>query len=78
MTKYFFFWTLNCLDNANSTVITHNAKAAGYVLAHLARDGKKLIPKWGNNTGARLASPQDIIWGVEEGAGHLGCGHEDI
>lgn len=68
------------VDNANGTVLTKNAKAAAYVLAKLAVDGKKLIPKWyeAQSAGMRLSTAGGIEWGVEEGGRHVGCGEEEI
>jgi hypothetical protein len=71
--------------NANATVLTKNAKAAGYVMARLATDGKKLIPRWHptaavsrrSDMGSMLMDDQGIAWGVEEGGRHAGCGHGD-
>lgn len=62
-------------ENANATVITKNAKAAGWVMARLANEGNKLIPRWNATSSAtsRIAAT-DIAWGVEEGARHTGCG----
>lgn len=79
-----FFSLKQCLtllmvgvENANATVLTNNAKATGHILARLALDGKKLIPKWdaapSNVTSAHIAS-NEILWGFEEGARHTGCG----
>ena len=63
------------LDNPNPETLTKNGKAAAHVLAILAKDGKKLIPKW---------TPTDagskIQWTKREGERHThaegGCGDE--
>lgn len=63
-------------DNANPETLTINAKAAAHVLATLAMEGEKLIPKApGNGT---TVVPRDIFeWTVLEGERHLAtCGHE--
>ena len=70
-------------DNVNATVLTKNAKAAGYVMARLANEGKKLIPRWNTTLEARgmgavRMGEGGIEWGLEEGARHTGCGQSDI
>lgn len=68
--------------NANATVLAKNARTAGHVMARLAIDGKKLIPKWNSTAAvadrrsgmsAMLVNDQGFAWGVEEGGRHTGC-----
>lgn len=63
-------------DNPNPETLTKNGKAAAHVLAILAKDGKKLIPKW---TPPATAGAK-IQWTQAEGERHThsegGCGDE--
>jgi len=65
-------------DNANGTVLTANAKAAAHVLATLALEGEKLIPKnltltrRGGNLGG------GIKWTYEEGGRHSAACKYDV
>ncbi|KAH6918090.1 hypothetical protein BKA70DRAFT_8104 [Coprinopsis sp. MPI-PUGE-AT-0042] len=64
-------------DNPNPAQLEKNGKAAAHVLAVLAKDGKKLIPKWTPpaTAEARIAK---IEWTKVEGDKHVhfegGCG----
>lgn len=64
-------------DNPNPAQLTTNGKAAAFVTARIAKEGKKLIPKWSPApSGARTA----IQWTKVEGDGHShsagACGEE--
>jgi hypothetical protein len=63
--------------NANAIVLTKNAKAAGYVMARLANEGKYLIPSWNSTVSAMVVNERGIVWGLEEYSRHTGCGHGD-
>jgi Zn-dependent M28 family amino/carboxypeptidase len=74
-------------ENANSTVLTINAKAAAHVLATLAIDGAELIPKAPSNVtrlakrGAGISSMELFPWTQIEGERHLHsmgtCRHDE-
>ena len=64
--------------NANGTMLTVNTKAAAHVLATLALEGEKLIPKnltltkrWGDLGGS-------IKWTYEEGGRHSATCGDDV
>ncbi|KAH8594853.1 hypothetical protein B0O99DRAFT_623784 [Bisporella sp. PMI_857] len=69
-------------NNANSTIITVNAKTAAHVLSILATEGEKIIPKTltssSSVTGAVARAIDDFEWTVFDGERHIGsCAHEE-
>lgn len=68
----------NEAENANSTVLTKNTRAAAYVLGTLAQKGKELIPQWTEGETMSIMGKKEIEWSVEEGAKHTGCGHDEL